>query len=221
MKSDTTLKDSIYNLVLESIFTNEFRPNQIINEKDLVARYGCSKSPVREGLLSLCKDNVLRSIPRCGYEVVRLTREDVENMLRTRYLLEGGMLCFTYDKFSPSQLQRLEEIDAECTKAHSDIHAHWKYNTMFHRMLLEPSQNEYAQDAVEQTMGRLKRAYFQFFWSRRDEFDLSDDTKTHQRIIDALRRKDIKAAIMELRDDLQHFGDFHCEIPYPFPWEVI
>lgn len=213
MENNTTLKDSIYNLVLEGIFTNEFRPNQILNEKQLVERYGCSKSPVREGLLALCKDHVLRSIPRCGYEVIRLTREDVENMQRTRYLLEGGALCMTYDKFSPAQLKRLEEADAACTQAKSDIYKHWEHNTKFHRCLLAPVQNEYMQEILEHTMNRLKRAYFQFFWDRVDEFDLSEDTRNHQHIIKALRQKNKEAVLSDIRDDLQAFGDFRCEVP--------
>ena len=74
MSKERSLKESIYDKILESILNYEFKPNQILTEKDLVQRYGCSKSPVREALISLCTDSVLRNIPRCGYEVIRLTK---------------------------------------------------------------------------------------------------------------------------------------------------
>lgn len=212
MNDNSSLKDAVYNSILDGIFHNEFKPNEIINEKELIQRLGFSKTPVREGLIALCKDNVLRNIPRCGYEVVRLTREDVENMLRTRYLLEGGILRTTYDKFTPAQLRRLELLDSECTRYRTDLWEHWESNTRFHLQLMAPSRNEYAIDILTQTMGRLKRAYSQFFWDRMEDLDLSMDTKQHQYMIQALRDKDRPALMDLLIRDLQHFGDIHCEI---------
>lgn len=213
MKNTTSLKDEIYSSVLESIFRNEFKPNQIINEKDLIQSSGYSKTPVREALIALCNDNVLRNIPRCGYEVVRLTREDVENMLRARYLIEGGSLRMTYDKFTPGQLRRLEQVDDECTKYSTDIWKHWESNTQFHLCLLAPAQNDFVQEILVQTMGRLKRAYSQFFWDRFEEFDLSADTQQHRYIIQALRDRDRDTVMELLKKDMQLFGDIHCALP--------
>ncbi|MDY3239198.1 MAG: GntR family transcriptional regulator, partial [Anaerovoracaceae bacterium] len=92
MKSERSLKESIYNAVLEDILALEYRPGEILNEKNLIEKYQCSKSPVREALQALCADNVLRNIPRYGYEVVRLTMEDIYEMIQFRYILESSML---------------------------------------------------------------------------------------------------------------------------------
>ena len=75
MNNPVSLKDSIYKAIMQDILSYEYKPNDILNEKALVEKYGCSKSPVREALLELCADNVLRSIPRYGYEVIRVTRD--------------------------------------------------------------------------------------------------------------------------------------------------
>ena len=87
-----SLKEKIYNAILEDILSHQYEPSDILNEKSLVEKYGCSKSPVREALLALCSDNVLRSIPRYGYEIVRLTMDDVFDMLNFRLVLESGLL---------------------------------------------------------------------------------------------------------------------------------
>lgn len=60
-KTKESLKTQIYNAILNSIFSGEFKPGQILNEKELVEKFGCSKAPVREALIALCSDNVLRS----------------------------------------------------------------------------------------------------------------------------------------------------------------
>lgn len=213
MKKDITLKEAVYNYVLEGILNNEFRPEQIINEKELIQRCGYSKTPVREGLIMLCNDKILRSIPRYGYEIVRLTREDVENMLCLRYLLEGGSLLATFDRFTPTHLDQLREINEECTQYRTDLWKHWESNTRFHLALLSPSKNDCALEMLRDLMGRLKRAYSQFFWDRLDTIDLSEDTYLHQFIIEALANRNRSLVLKLLQEDLQRFGDFQCTFP--------
>lgn len=214
MKRETSLKDNLYTEILGSILRGEYRPNQIINERELTERYGCSKSPVREALIALCNDYVLRSIPRYGYEVIPLSRQDVDDMLRTRYMLEGSILKLTYDQFTPGQLKKLAQLDEACTTNESCVWRHWESNTMFHNYLISVGQNNYAQSILAQTMRRLKRAYSQFFIDQLDEMlALSYDTERHQQIIDALARKDCDAALLALKEDLQCFGNICCNIP--------
>lgn len=50
MKNEKSLKDTIYNAILEDMFSLEYKPGDILNEKALVEKYECSKSPVREAL---------------------------------------------------------------------------------------------------------------------------------------------------------------------------
>ena len=68
MKIKESLKNQIYNAILNGILSGEFKPEQILTERELVDKYGCSKAPVREALITLCNDDILRSFPRYGYE---------------------------------------------------------------------------------------------------------------------------------------------------------
>ena len=110
MAKEKTLKDNIYNSILEGIIDYEYVPNQIITEKEMVQKYGCSKSPIREALIALCTDGVLRSIPRCGYEIIQLTVDDIRNIQNYRLVLECGMLRFYYNKVTDQQLNRLRPV---------------------------------------------------------------------------------------------------------------
>lgn len=213
MEESISLKESVYAAVLEGIFNNEYRANQIITEKELIQRYGSSKSPVREALVALCNDDVLRSIPRCGYQVVRLIQDDVENMLRARYLLEGGMLKICYQKFLPNHLEKLEEIDNDCARYQTEVWKHWDSNTKFHMYMISLAKNDCTQEMLYQIMGRLKRAYAQLFWDRFDELNLSKDTARHRALIDALQKQDLEQILSCLKEDLQQFGDYNCLIP--------
>ena len=72
--AEATIKSRVYNAVWNDIIDGAYDWNYVFNEKSLVEKYGVSKSPVRDALLELCKDNVLRSIPRYGYEIVRIPK---------------------------------------------------------------------------------------------------------------------------------------------------
>ena len=205
MNNPVSLKDSIYKAILQDILSYEYKPNDILNEKALVEKYGCSKSPVREALLELCADNVLRSIPRYGYEVIRVTRDDVRDMLQYRYILERGLLLEHFRTLSDTQIDRLSDINEKCSKA-ADIWEHWAYNTEFHLKLIFFCGNSYAAESLRRCMDRLKRAYAQFYWDDPDGLHFSMDTRNHEAILLALRQKDPLALANALAEDMNDFG---------------
>ena len=89
---EPSLKETVRNAILEGIFSGEYQPGDILNEKSLIEKYECSKSPVREALMTLCNERVLRNMPRYGYEVTRLTMDDINEMLEFRLYLEHGIV---------------------------------------------------------------------------------------------------------------------------------
>lgn len=205
MKTKDSLKNMVYDRILEGIFTDEYKPNQILNEKELVEKFGCSKSPVREALITLCNEGVLRSFPRYGYEVVRLTKEDVEQILRFRMLLEGGSLRECAGSLTEEDLKELERIDEGCQMEPADLWSHWDANTRFHMGLLSYGKNAYALDKLEESMKILKRAYAQFYWQIWKQVSPSSDTVHHKEIINSLRAGKMEQAVQYLKEDLQDF----------------
>ena len=68
-----TLKEIVYDEMLKSIISGQYVAGQVLNEQTLIDQFGYSKSPIREALIMLCNEGVLRNIPRYGYEVVQFT----------------------------------------------------------------------------------------------------------------------------------------------------
>ncbi len=205
---ERSLKQTIYDKILEGILNYEYKPHQILTEKDLVVTYGCSKSPVREALISLCDDGVLRNIPRCGYEVIRLTVDDVNEIQDFRRALECGILRHNYQKISLKQIEKLRELDRLCDDS-NDLFKHWEYITAFHLHLMLYSQNQYAYLQLKRAMAVMRRAYAQFYWDRWDATSPPLDTKNHQKILDALEVGDIDSALAALNADMNDFGEGH------------
>lgn len=206
MKQKSSLKSIVYQETLDGIIRGEYKANQIINEQELVEKFGFSKAPIREALLALCNEGVLHNIPRYGYEVIRLTSEDVEQILRYRFHLEGGFLRDCYQKISDPQLVELTRLDELCNSSRHDVFVHWEHNANFHLTLISCAGNDYAFRELKRAMDILKRAYAQTHWNRRDALYNSCETRNHRQLISCIRSKNIEEALHILELDLKNFG---------------
>lgn len=205
MKQQESLKDIVYQAVLNGIFTDEYKPNQIINEQELVQKFGCSKTPVREALVALCNDGILRNFPRFGYQVVSLSRDDVAKILDFRFILEGGYLKEHFSAFTQKELGELRAIDVQCRQDTDSIWIHWEANTQFHLKLLSFSKNDYAVAQLERSMNILKRAYAQFYWQTWSQATASMDIRHHCDIIASIEAGNLEQTLQYLKRDLEDF----------------
>lgn len=200
------LKEQVYQAILESIYASEYLPDQILTESELIQRFGYSKSPIREALSALCHEGILRNIPRCGYQIVALTSEDIQNIQQYRLILESGMIQAGFSHMTEDYFRKLEHLATLCSQHTDNIISHWIYNRDFHVALISAAGNAYACEQLSNSMMLLYRAYAQIHWRKTHEpFSLSD-MKYHTRIIEALRKKDLDSAIAYLKKDFQDFG---------------
>ncbi len=206
MKNDkTSLKAVVYDGVLNSVVIGEYKASEIIHEQELIDRFKVSKSPVREALIALCNDEILRNIPRYGYEVIRLTSKEVMQILEYRFILESGILQRNIETVSSEILDALIELDGKCNESVNDMWLHWEYNTKFHLKLCEAAKNEYILKELARSMEVLRRAYGQFYWDKWDGKYNPSDMKNHNKIIECITNKDIENALYHLRMDLDDF----------------
>ena len=198
----------VYDSVLNDIFSNQYRPGQILTERELIEEYGCSKTTVREALVALCREHIVRSIPRCGYEVLRVERSEITDILEYRYVLETGCLARCFDQITPRPILRLEELNKRCCDPGfaKDVWTHWDHNAAFHLELIGLAGNRYATQQLQSAMDTLKRAYAQYYWGMRDRVETVSDMKNHQALLEALRQRDLSAACSALGRDLKDFA---------------
>lgn len=206
MKEKETLKNLVYRSILQGILADEYKPNQIITEKELVEKYGYSKSPIREALIALCNEGVLVSHPRYGYEVIRLSRDNVDDIMEYRYILESGVIRDYIERIRPQDLKRLIELNEACvTSLSEDVWAHWEANTEFHLALASFTNNHFLRKQLKQAMCVLKRAYAQYYWQEWSKLDRKNDVRFHDELIEHLKEKNLDAALLCLKEDLADF----------------
>ena len=137
-------KQMIHNDIVQDIIKGEYRHTGLLSERQLMEKYGVSKSIVREALAELCSENVLRSIPRYGYEIVTLTEADVRDILKFRVMVECQSLPIIFEKAGPEELAELiAHMQSLWPTGDQEVWDAWDINSQFHLQLLALSGNRY------------------------------------------------------------------------------
>ncbi len=185
----------------------KFRVESIISEKQLTERFGVSKSPVREALVELCSQGVLKSIPRQGYAVVRLSERNIRDILALRTMVECGCLTESFDDITPTQICRLESIveNEFLFLTRSDSKDYWSGTMNFHLTLASFSENEYIYGQLRTALNTSMRAYLQLYPERWRDGSFMQPSALHLEIVRSIRDGDREAAIEFLRKDISTF----------------
>ena len=203
-----SLKDTIYQSVVEMICSGQLTPNMIFTEQQLISHFQVSKSPVREALIQLCGEGVLRSIPRHGYQVVEISRQNVQDLTQLRMYLELGNLPQAMEHLTPERLLELKRQNDERRQPSNAKHIwdSWNRNSLFHMTLIEYGENAQVARVMKQVLATCTRAYAQSFTAKKSLIAPSEDNQ-HDLIVRALELHDIYAAHEHLRRDILLMGE--------------
>lgn len=198
------LSEKIHDEILELIIKNSSDEEMVLNEKRLMELFGVSKAPVREALIKLCSEGVLRNVPRFGYVVVRLQEKDVQDVVRLRVMLEMEALRQGYENIIR---YHLPDIEAQIRKAGergetTDVWQLWEDNETFHLLLASFSENNLLNRFLKEAMGIQKRIYGQLTWKRRQSLVVDVDKWPHGQLYQALCDHDLNQALDLLEKDI-------------------
>lgn len=202
-------KEQVYDRIISSVLDGTYSPGKILSEKALAEEFSFSKAPIREALLKLCNENVLRNIPRLGYEVIRMTEEDIYDIRNLRVSMECGFLCRYGRNISQETLEELRQLLAEEQNTEGcgiDILRNWQENAKFHLTLFAAYRNLYAYHVLEDTLNRQTMAFAQFYWDKWRRRQLVVTSGFHKQTLAALERGDIPAAMELLEKDIRDFN---------------
>lgn len=87
-----SLVGRIANEIAQGIVNGELKPGDDLNSVELAARFGTSRTPVREALMLLEKEGLVQIPPRRRPRVAQITLQEIEELYQIRALLNGMMM---------------------------------------------------------------------------------------------------------------------------------
>ncbi|HPD98348.1 MAG TPA: GntR family transcriptional regulator, partial [Synergistales bacterium] len=82
-------KEEIYRVLRNRIIGLDYKPGEVLSDRDLVAGFGTSRTPVREAILKLQKDGLVETVPRVGTFVASIDIKSVRHAYEMKKNLEG------------------------------------------------------------------------------------------------------------------------------------
>lgn len=111
------LKDSVYLQLRQEIVAAELPPGYVLREAELSARFGVSKTPLREAFVRLEKDGFVQIAPYRSAVVAGYSRQDLREIYEVRELLEGSCAREAAVNIGTEDLAALNRVVRESTAA--------------------------------------------------------------------------------------------------------
>ena len=198
------IKDVIYQELRERIVFGGFTPGDRLVEAELAAKFGVSKTPVREALLTLEGEGLVVLRPHRGAEVSRLTVAEWNDLIFLRDVLEIGALDAIFESMTASHFVRAEAALGEMADAWAehDYRRYRRAQRQLHHVILGAPGHASLPEAAVQLNDRLDR-YGRLLVTR-DLARWGADLEMNQRRIELIRQRDAKTYARMIRS--RHAG---------------
>lgn len=108
------MNTEIYTTIKDRILFLEYRPGEILNENVLAGEFGVSRTPMREILNRLAWEKLARVIPRTGTMITEIEFQQMMNIYRARFEIEGLAGRLAAQGVTPDHLAGLETLQKDC-----------------------------------------------------------------------------------------------------------
>ena len=211
--TEVSQPERIRQTLLKAIESGELKPGEALDEKELADRFGVSRTPVREALLTLSAHRLVRIVPRSGIHVHAPAPAELVSMLEALSELEAVVTRLCALRMSPEQRKHLKtHADATRTAAAAgDRHAYESANEEFHDVLYRYCGNEVIVNQVSQLRTRLAA----FRRKVRDQPGrLTSAAAEHDEVVAQIFRNNAELAAQAMRDHIIAKGRAFAEMVF-------
>lgn len=190
------------------IMSGQLKGGEFVRLERMVDELGISATPVREALLALRGEGFVQLVPRRGFVVVPLSRDDIRDLFLVQANLASELAARAARAMTAQQVADLERLQAALEDAAKggDQDAIEVANHRFHRAINlaadSPKLSWFLGTAVRYAPHHFYASIYGW-----QEASVED----HHEIVDAIRRKSAAKAKAAMRKHVLHAGDLLVE----------
>jgi DNA-binding GntR family transcriptional regulator len=204
-----TRSEQVYAQLRADILSGRVQPGTKLRFADLIERYDCSTSVVREGLTRLAEQGLVQAEPQHGFHVTSLSADDLEDLTTARCELEGLVLRISIEHgdiaWESEVVAAHHALDRTAMETEGDpvlMSEEWTHaHSRFHRALLAACPNNRLRNMA---LSLRDAAELYRRWSRPFGHDQHRDVRgEHRALADAALRGDATEAVRLLEEHLR------------------
>ncbi|MFA9397206.1 MAG: GntR family transcriptional regulator [Clostridiaceae bacterium] len=151
--------NTIYAELKKRIINLDYKPGELLNEKELINEFNVSRTPIREALLKLSEKGLVNFIPRVGIYVSQIELKNIKNIYEIKKNLEALSAELASQRATKEEGQELINIAhrIESYDAKEDFQKIIRDDKLFHRKTSEFSRNENLISILDDINGETAR----------------------------------------------------------------
>lgn len=149
-----TVKQQAYNYIKNKIICCEFQPGTFLDEKQIALDLGVSRTPIRDAVNLLAKENLVIIAPKKGVIVSKITPQDIFEVFQVREIIEPTAVSQFSHNLSTEKLREFKEIYFKCDFDEETGH---RLDDEFHKFIIAAYKNEYMNNVFLDLQDKNKR----------------------------------------------------------------
>jgi DNA-binding GntR family transcriptional regulator len=200
--SHRTVAASAADAIRRKIFDGELKDGEPLKQDLLAAEFGISRTPIREALVQLEAEGLIRIEPHKGAVVRGASVTDIEENFEIRSLLEPILLERSAPALTAADFERIEAIlDEYSAELRNHNVKRWgELNTLFHSALYARAERPQMQTIIDKLLAASDR-YTRLQLLHTDGLKRAE--QEHAQIVELCRKRRFRAAADLLRSHIQ------------------
>ncbi|MBD0708947.1 MULTISPECIES: GntR family transcriptional regulator [unclassified Streptomyces] len=193
--------DRVYTHVKQAVLDRRYEGGTLLTEGELATAVGVSRTPVREALLKLEMEGLLKLYPKKGALVLAVSVQEIADVVETRLLVEEFAVRRAVPAPAPL-ITRLEELLAEQERraAVGDLAEVAVIDRCFHAEIVRHAGNQILSRLYDQLRDRQLRMGVAVMQSHPDR--IAKNIAEHAGILDRIKAGDAEGAALHVRGHL-------------------
>jgi len=181
----------VFENLKRAIIRGEVTPGDRLVESRIAEALDISRTPVREAIHKLEREGLLRRLPRGGFTVMNLTRQDIEETFGIRSVLESYAARLAAINHKEEELRPLERKIQEFQRCLDEGKRDrlTGINTDFHNLLYALSRSPKLIKMINDLRDQIYR-YRTIILKVKNMAEVSNED--HRKMLDAIRRRDLE-----------------------------
>lgn len=203
--------DAVYRKLKERIVFLDYEPGQALREKELMQEFGVSRTPVREALIRLEVEGLVRIFPNQGTIVSDVSFQNLKDVIEIRYFLVRLTAQLAAARITQEELRQMREHIGRM-RSEGDPKVLMRLDSEMHDLINKATKNEMLVRMLASLRDQSVRIWT---FSPSDDEYLGNMAQEFELLADALERRDEEESARILE---QHARGFIEHIRSQFSW---
>jgi DNA-binding GntR family transcriptional regulator len=199
----------VYCQLKQRILLGDLAPGESLQEHGLAKQFGVSRSPIREALIRLEADGLVRIVPKQGVFVTEVSHDTFKNAYEVRFYLIGMAGRLAAQRITDQELVELDAVVARL-KEETDVKEIQALDLQFHDRVNCGTHNGLLAEALQRLRGFMPRVWVT---THADQEYFLRTAGEHEAILAALRDRNGANVASLLQAHIGRYREYVNDLP--------